>query len=104
MATDSDIEGEFIAAAVEAFKLEFRAAIQQMMASGSPSSFTDAERELHRVTRAVANRVTEQVVQAISDDPARREVASLRIAEKAAARSIKVRKERDRETDVRTLE
>ena len=48
MATDSDIEGEFIAAAVEAFKLEFRAAIQQMMASGSPSSFTDAERELHR--------------------------------------------------------
>lgn len=103
MATDSDIEGEFIAAAVEAFKLEFRAAIQQMMASTSPSSFTDAERELHRVTRAVATRVTEQVVQAISDDAASREIASLRIAEKAADRSIKVRKERGRETDVRTL-
>lgn len=103
MESNSEIEDEFMAAAVAAFKVEFRAAIQRMRRADSPSSFTDAERELHRVTRAVANKVTEQVVQAISDGGAAREVASRRIVDKAAARSIKVRKERDRETNVRTL-
>ncbi len=101
--TRTEIEARFMEAAVAAFRVEMTAAIRMMRRSDSPSSFADAEREVHRLTRAVATEITRQVLQEISDDEDVREVAASRVREKASARSIKMRKERARETEVRTL-
>lgn len=98
-----EIETKFVEAAIAAFRLEFAAAIRQMRDAGSPSTFADAERELHRLTRAVANDVTRQVLQDLSDDAETRERAAEEVRKKASTKAIQMRKERDRETEVRTL-
>jgi hypothetical protein len=103
MSKESEHEARFVEAAVAAFKAELGAAIAQMRKADSPSSFCNAERELHRLTRTVANEITRQVLQDLSSDDATRDRAAIRVREKAAAKSIQMRKERDRETEVRTL-
>lgn len=105
MANESkhEIESRFMEAAVAAFRVEMAAAVGMMRRADSPSSFVEAERELHRLTRTVANEITRQVLQELSDNEEVREVAAARVWEKAAVRSIKMRKERARETDIRTL-
>ena len=103
MSSAHEIETKFVEAAVAAFRLEFAAAIRQMRDAVCPSTFADAERELHRLTRAVANDVTRQVLQDLSDDAETRERAAEEVRKKASAKAIQMRKERDRETEVRTL-
>lgn len=103
MASDSEIETKFVEAAVAAYRAELATAISMMRQASSPSSFTGAERELHRLTKAVANAITQQVLQELSEDEGVRERAAARVRERAAGSSISMRKERDRETDIRTL-
>ena len=103
MAHATDIETKFIEAAVAAYRVELGAAISLMRRADSPESFAEAERKIHRLTRTVAIEITKQVLQERSDDALARERAATLVRDKAAARSIAMRKERDRETEVRTL-
>ena len=74
-----------------------------MRRADSPELFAKAERDLHRLSETVASEITKQVLQERSDDALAREQAATLVREKAAARSIAMRKERDRETEIRTL-
>lgn len=103
MGRESDIDAGLVEAAVAAFRVELAAAARRMRGARSPQAFTDAERELHGLTRTVAMEITRQVLQEISEDDVVREQAAELVREKASARSLVMRKEGDRETDVRTV-
>lgn len=103
MDRETDIDAKLVEVAIAAFRVELAAAARQMRGSDSPASFAGAERELHRVTRTVAREITKQVLQEISDDKDVRERAAERVRKKASTRSIEMRKDGDRETDVRTV-
>ena len=89
--------------AVAAFRKELIAAVEGMRESRSPQEFTDSEREVHRLSRRFAAKLTAEVMQAVSDDPSRRKEALARVRERAGARGIDLRVERKRKTPVRTL-
>lgn len=103
MARESDIDAELVVAAVAAFRVELAEAASLMRRARSSESFTEAERELHRLTRTVAMEITRQVLQEISDDEEVREQAAKLVRDKASAKAIRMRKEGVRESDVRTL-
>lgn len=103
MDEETNIDAKLVERAMAAFRVELAAAARQMRRVDSPESFAEAERELHRLTRTVAMEITREVLQEISDDEDVRERAAESVREKASAKSIEMRKEGDRETDVRTV-
>ena len=78
-------------------------AIEAAHDARSAASFTEAERELVKLAREMAAKLTQRVLQEVSDDEQRKQEALERVRAKAAARKVEVRSMGVRETLVRTL-
>lgn len=94
---------ELLSEARADFEVRLQYAVLRMRQAETPKAFTEAEREVHALTRQVAARITQRVLQDVSDDEARKHAALDQIREKGASRGIKMRVERKRRTQVRTL-
>lgn len=94
---------ELLSEARADFEVRLQNAVFRMRQAETPQAFTEAERELHALTRQVAARITQRVLQDLSDDETRKRAAFDRIREKGASRGIRIRVERKRRTQVRTL-
>lgn len=89
--------------AVATFRRRLVGVVESMRGSRDPEAFCGAERELAALAHDVAAEVTQRVVQELSDDKERRREALELVKERAAARGIEMRTERDRRTEFRTL-
>lgn len=79
------------------------AAVDAAREARSAVAFTKAERELVKLARQMAAKLTQQVLQEVSDDEQRKREALERVREKAAERRVEVRSMGMCETPVRTL-
>jgi len=90
-------------AAAQAFRAELATAVQAVHDARNPREFTDAERELGRLSREFADDMVRRALQSASDDPERVRDAMSIVGGKAATRGISVRSVGRRPTKVRLL-
>lgn len=90
-------------AAVHAFRAELAAGVQAVSDARNPREFTDAERELGRLSRQFADDLVRRALQSASDDPERVREAMRAVNKKAGTRGITVRSVGRRPTKVRLL-
>ena len=96
-------DAAFIDAVTAAFRARLVEATRALRAARTPREFCDAEREVHRLAEQYAASLTQNALQAISDDEERQSEALSLVREKAAARGVQVQTERRRKkTVVRT--
>lgn len=98
-----EVDQTIIEATIATYREELGEALAAMRKADSPQGFVEAERALHQLTKKFAATMTESVLQKMSDDKTCRKKAAERVKDKAATRGIKMRSERRRETDIRTL-
>ena len=89
--------------AVADYRQRLVAAIERMGAARDPLAFTGAEREVLALTQKLAGAMTQRVVQQVSKDRDRRSSALSNVRARAATKGIKMRLQRDRRTEFRTL-
>lgn len=94
---------ELIEAAMSAFRARLLSAAESMGASQSPADFCDAERVVQGLAQELAADITQRLLQEMSDDADRRKEALARVRRRCAPRGIKLRIERRRRTQIRTL-
>lgn len=90
-------------AVTAAFRVRLNTTVAAMRNSRDPDSFCETERTLVELAQGLASDVTQLVIQELSDDRSRREAALGEVRERAAARGIEMRMERDRQTEFQTL-
>ncbi|HJN77359.1 MAG TPA: hypothetical protein QGF58_25770 [Myxococcota bacterium] len=97
-------DGSFIASATAAFQERLVKAVGELRAAQNPAGFCSAERVVHALALEFASSLTQNALQAVSDDEERRKEALSAVREKAASRGVKLEVERHRKkTLVRTL-
>jgi hypothetical protein len=90
-------------AAVHAFRAELSAGVQAVSDARTPREFTDAEREIGRLSRQFADDLVRRALQSASTDPERVREAMSGVNKKAARRGITVRSVGRRPTKMRLL-
>ena len=89
--------------AVAEFRRRLVGVVADMRSARDPEAFCTAERGVAALAQNVASKVTQRVVQEVSDDEVRRREALAEVRAQAAERGIEMRVERDRPTEFRTL-
>ncbi len=93
----------FIDKAMADFRERFVEASAQIRTATSPEAFAACERQLHQLSKAVADEVTTLALQAMCDDMDRVRTAAVEVRATAASRGIRMISEGRRNTRVRLL-